>query len=253
MNMVTERLSSKARRILIALAVVIILLFALNLLHLYVGLEGMAFWGYPYVSSFFQDPDNPIKMKKITCPIFIGPNETKQVSISLTNTSTVPKVAYFQSVVSSPGSKYDAGYLLEEVSLLPHETRNVTFDINESNFVRNRYVVSRSFVSWQPVYVSNRSIACHPVVIDFFGLPSGVVGYGIFTLLILITALMAILFFKNDPFFNWYKRPRSSFIYLLSALTLMTIGSLTGNWLISFLMLVMIILGFLAFWQVNFQ
>jgi len=251
--MATEHLSLKAKKLLITLAVVMVLLFALNVLHLYVGLESMAFWGYPYVSSFFQDPDNPIKMEKTTCPVFIGPNETKQVGVSLTNTSTQPKVAYFQTVISSPGSEYDTAYLLEEVSLLPQETQNITFDINESNFVRNRYVLSRSFVSWQLVFVSTRSITCHPVVMNFLGLPSDVVGYGIFALLIIITALMAILFVKNDPLFKRNNRPRSSIVYLLSATILMTIGSLTGSWLISFLMVNLIILGFLAFWQVDFQ
>jgi hypothetical protein len=192
-------------------------------------------------------------MKKSTCPVFIGPNETKQVGVSLTNTSTLPKVAYFQAVVSSPDSEYNMAYLLKEVSLLPRETRNIAFDINESNFVRNRYVVSRSFVSWQPVYVSTRSIACHAVVMDFFGFPSDAIGYGIFALLIMLTAFLAILFVKNDPLFKRYNRPRSSFVYLLSAITLMTIGSLTGNWLISFFMVNLIVLGFLAFWQVDFQ
>ena len=251
--MLTDRLSPKARNLLLALAMVMILLFAFNLLHLYVGLEGMAFWGYPYVSSFFQDPDNPIKMKKSACPIFIGPHETKQVGVSLTNTSTLRKVAYFQTVVSSPNSEYEMSYSLEEVSLLPGQTRNVTFNINKSNFVRDLYVVSRSFVSWQPVFVSTISIACHPVVLDFFGFPSDAIGYGIFALLILITAILAILFVKEDPFLKRFNRPRSSLIYLLSALTIMTIGSFIGSWLLSFIMVILIVLGFLAFWQVDFQ
>ena len=242
--MVFKNLSSESQKYLVALSLVMLILFALNVFQLYVGLESLAFWGYPHVSSFFEDSNNPIRMKKSTCPVFIGPDETKQVVVTITNTSTLSEVAYFQTVITSPDSEYDSKYLLEQVSLLPHETRIISFNLNKSNFVRNRYVLSRSFVSWQPVYVSTRSIACHSVVIDFFGLPSDVIGYGTFSLLIAISTLLAVLFLKSDPLFKRNNRPRSSYVFLLSAITLMTIGSLIGSWLISFIMFVLIVLGF---------
>ena len=79
------------------------------------------------------------------------------------------------------------------------------------------------------------------------------VGYGIFALLTLTTVLLAIYFRKYDPFTIERHRTRSSLVYLLVTLIIMTIGCLTGSLLLGFSMIIFIILGFLAFWQHDFQ
>ena len=121
--------SPKSSLILAALIAAMILLLALNVVQSYAGLEGFSFWGYPYVRSFFEDPDNPIKMKKISCPPFIGLDESKLVSVSLTNTANRNVNAFFQAVVSSPDSEYGAVHIIREVPLQRGETRIETVEI----------------------------------------------------------------------------------------------------------------------------
>ncbi|NLB70722.1 MAG: hypothetical protein GX797_01780 [Chloroflexi bacterium] len=245
--------SPKSSLILASLIAAMILLLALNVVQSYAGLEGFSFWGYPYVRSFFEDPDNPIKMKKISCPPFIGLDESKLVSVSLTNTADRNVNAFFQAVVSSPDSEYGAVHIIREVPLQRGETRIETVEINSSNIVDNKYILLRSFMSWQPVYVSSRSIACQSVVIPFRNINSNLVGYGIYVLLTSATILLAILYRKHDPLVIRTGRSRSSLVYIVVVLLLMTIGNLTGTWILSFSMIVMIVLGFLAFWQVDFR
>jgi len=247
------KLSSKARILLAALIISMVLLFALNLLHTFVNLEGFGFWGYPYISSFIEDNDNPIKMKKSKCSPFISLDETKLVEISLTNTDEKDQTAFFQSVLSNPNLPYGLDHITEEVPLLAGETKVVSIEVSAANIVENRQVFVRSFVSWQPVFVSHRSIECHSVVIPLSNINSDIVGYGIFALLTLTTVILAILFRKHDPFTIQRHRTRSSLIYLLGTLIIMTIGSLTGSLLLGFSMIVFIVLGLLAFWQHDFQ
>jgi len=247
----TEKLKPGTRRILIALIVVTTLLFAYNALHTYVAMEGLAFWGYPYISSFVADADKGIKMKKYQCPLFIGPGESKQVGVSLKNTTDKVVDAYLQTVLTNPGVEYGIQHETKTITIQVGETRFVTWKIDQSNIVKGRFVLTRSFVSWQPQFVSNRSLSCHPLVVNLFGLPSNLVGIGLFVLLGFLTIVFAALFVRRDSFYKHHQRPRSSLVYLLVALTFMTIGSLVGSWLISFLTIVLIILGFLAFWQVG--
>lgn len=247
------KLSSKARKLLTALIISMVLLFSLNLLHTYVSLEGLSFWGYPYISSFIEDSDNPIKMKKSNCSPFISLDETKLVKISLTNTDDKDLTAFFQSVLSNPDLPYGMDHITEDVPLLAGETKVVSIEVSAANIVENRQVLVRSFVSWQPVFVSHRSIECHSVVIPFSKINSDIVGHGIFALLTLTTVILAVYFRKYDPFTIKRHRTRSSLVYLLVALIIMTIGSLTGSLLLGFSMIIFIILGFLAFWQHDFQ
>ena len=251
--MPAAKLPQKSRNLLLALIAVMVLLFALNLVHTYVGLERFAFWGYPYVRSFIEDHDNPIKMKKSGCSPFFAPGEAKEIKISLTNSDDRQVTAYLQTVVSNPGLQYGAELLTSEVPLEAGETQVVSLGIDDSNIADGRFILSRSFVSWQPVYVSNRSIACHSVVIPIKGISSDIVGYGLFAILIISTITLAVLFRNNDPFTIRTKRTRSSLTYVLVVMLVMTIGSLTGSLVLSFAMIVLLILGFLAFWQVNFQ
>ncbi|MGB4594338.1 MAG: hypothetical protein WBI14_00340 [Anaerolineaceae bacterium] len=248
-----KNLNPRTRRILIALIVAMALLFAFNILHTYVAMEGLAFWGYPYVSSFNEDKDFGIKMKNYHCPLFIANGETKLVGVALTNTTDQDLTAYVQTVISSPNSQNGLVHAVEAVKVKAAATQHLTWKISEANIVNGKYVLARSFISWQPVYVSTRSISCHPLVLNFLGLPSNMVGFGLFMLLGLGTVALSVLFITHDPFTIKYHRPRSSLIYLLGALVIMTVGSLMGSWLIQFLMIILILLGFFAFLQVDFS
>ena len=251
--MATAKLPQKTRNLFLALVVVMLLLFALNLVHTIIGLEGFSFWGYPYIRSYIADPDNPIKMKKSGCSPFFAPGETKEIKISLTNRDNRQVTAFLQTVVSNPGLQYGVELLTFEVPLEAGETQVVSVEIDASNIANGRSVLSRSFVSWQPVYVSNRSIACHSVVIPFRGVSSDFVGYGLFAILVISTITLTVLFRKNDPFTIRTRRTRSSLTYVVVVLLMMSFGSLTGSLVLNFAMIVLLLLGFLAFWQVDFQ
>lgn len=240
------------RRLLIALIVAMSLLFAFNALHTYVAMEGLAFWGYPYISSFVPDADKGLNLKKYQCPLFIANSESKQVGVSLTNTTDQVMTSYVQTVFTSPQSQYGVQYETETITLQGGETQQAVWEINESNIVNGKFVLARSFVSSQPAYVSNRSVPCHSIVLNLFGLPSTVVGFGILGLIGLATMLLAVLFIISDPYTKIHGRPRSSLLYLLAALAIMTIATLIGSWLLGFLMIILILLGFLAFLQVGF-
>jgi hypothetical protein len=250
--MTGEQMNRGTRRLCISMILVMSLLFAYNSLHAYVGMEGLAFWGYPYISSFSQDADKGINFKKYRCPLFIATGESKQVGVSLTNTTGKTLTAYVQTVFSNPSIEYGVQHEVETIALQAGETKQATWRIDQRNIVNGSFVLTRSFVSWQPVYVSNRSVSCHSLVLNFFGVPSNLLGVGIFVLLGLATVALAALFIHYEPFTKQHNRPRSTLIYLLVALAVMTIGSLIGSWLLGFLMFILILLGLLAFLQTGF-
>jgi len=249
----SEKMKPGTRRILVTLIVFMTLLFAYNALHTYIAMEGLAFWGYPYISAFNDDADDGLRSKSYQCPRFIADWETKRVGVSITNTSDQVLTAYAQIVLSNPSVEYGVQHETGEVSLSAGETKQITWKIDGSNIRNGIFVSTRAFVSWQPAYVSNRSLSCNLLALNILDLPSNVVGFGLFILLGLATAILALSFISADPFTKRYGKPRSSVTYLLVALGIMTVGSLTGSWLLGFLMIIFILLGLLAFLQVEFR
>ena len=129
----------------------------------------------------------------------------------------------------------------------------MTWEVNERYIANNLYVMVRFFVSREALYSPARSIHCHLVVMNFFGLPSETAGYGLFAVLGLATIILAVLFILNDPFTKNNRRPRTSLIYMLAALAIMTAGSLVGSWLIGLVMIIFILLGLVIFIQSGYN
>ena len=202
------------------------LLFAYNAVQTYVAMESLAFWGYPYVRPLGDDIDLGIEMEKLQCPRFIRPGESKRVGVSLTNTTEHALAPDIQTVLSYPNSRYGILYSDELITLQAGETKPMTWEVNERYIANNLYVMVRFFVSREALYSPARSIHCYLVVMNLFGLPSETAGYGLFAVLGLATIILAVLFIMNDPFTKNNRRPRTSLIYMLAALAIMTAGSL---------------------------
>lgn len=248
-----QRMKPGIRALLIALIVVMVVLFGYNAIQTYVAMESLAFWGYPYVRPLGDDLDIGIEMEKFQCPRFIRPGESKRIGVSLTNTTDQELSPDIQTVLSYPNSQYGILYAQELLTLKAGETKPITWEVNDRYIANNLYVMVRFFVSREALYSPARSIHCHLVVMNLFGLPSETVGYGLFVVLGLATLILAALFIFNDPFTKYNRRPRTSLIYMLAALTIMTFGSLLGSWLIGLLMIIFILLGLVIFMQSGYN
>lgn len=241
------------RRLLISLIVVMALLFSLNALHTHIAMESLAFWGYPYVRPLGDDLDIGVEMEKFQCPRFIARGESKRVGVSLTNTTDHELNPNVQTILSYPNSRYGILYADEMVTLQAGETKPMTWEVNDRYIVNGLYVMVRFFVSREALYSPARSVHCHLLVMNLFGLPSETVGFGLFVVLGLATLVLAALFILNDPFTKYYRQPRTSLVFMLVALAIMTFGSLIGSWLIGLLMIILIVLGLFIFLQVGYM
>lgn len=238
-------------KFIIPLILVMFFLFAINSFHTYVGMEGLAFWGYPYVSSFGGDVDKVVDLRSYRCPLFIAPDEIKQVGITVVNKTNKTQTVYVQIVISQPTADHGAVQEEEKVILQSGESQKIAWKINSQNIVNQMYILSRSFVGSQPLFVSQKTVSCHPIVLNVAGVPSSVIGIGFLILPSVAMIVLAVLYNQNDPVAKHHKKPRSSLIYLVLCSMIMTFGSFIGSWLIGLLMIIFILLGLLAFMQTD--
>jgi hypothetical protein len=172
----------------------------------------------------------------LSCPIFLGRNETGTISVRLSNSTDVPLSAGVRTEISALQEPVSN---LEFVPLAPGERAIVQQTVGPENIdLRSFILVSASVFSMYPL--PDREMTCGIFVLPVDG--------GSQLILILGTA-MSLLLMSAGSFFLYKRDSRGarsrSVLFMVIATALALFFSFNGSWVLALLLIIMAILTFL--------
>ncbi len=221
-NQKTFQLSPRLLGVLVIIGVLIGLLLAL-----------LATWA-DYESTMYGFPKRAeSSFKGLQCPIFIGRNENKTVSIKVSNSTKQNLSPSVRSEVSTPLVTDDK---LESVKLAPGEQATIHRTIGPENIDLQRFIFLYALV-YSAYPMPNRENTCGVFVLPVNGNGSLILLLGTTTSVLLMC--VGLYFLYQDGTLS--RRPRSLLFTAIVTVLAMTFAFI-GWWLQAIPMLVVLIL-----------
>jgi hypothetical protein len=184
--------------------------------------------------GFMKRANSPLR--GLSCPVFLGRNETGNVSIKVSNTTDQPLSPSVRTEISTG---QDPESRLDFVQLAPGEHAIVQRTVGNGNIVFGRFIfVNASVFSIYPL--PNRENTCGIFVLPFAGGGSLVLILGT-TLSVLCMSLGAFFFYKANV-----RRGRSHALLFMVIATMLALAfGFMGSWVQALILIIMVILTFL--------
>ena len=217
----------------------------INLLSLWVNLEGMSFWGYPEALAFDSSLTTNARLVSLKCPIILAPWETGNINVLVKNPNDEPITTWVSAHTSMPNMHENMVRDTQNAFLEPKGKTTFYWQVNKDNIINKRTMIVRVFLRLTEQHPPARTKHCGIIALDLWGLSGKTIAGLFFFIGHLLQCVGIWLYWSTDTLQQSKSSLATTIITALGLLSLiMTYGSVNHSWVFSLVGLLLSLLFF---------